>query len=146
MAILYLVTQIAFRRLVMAPQSVKKFFEVDETWILRSISEGRALFNRILLFGRLMNLVLMMAVQTLDVLLPKQGSENDDISGSLGWCFAGRITSRAQFQHTVRLLGLPLEDENDLNHYVLSCFSHSRKVADSCAIRWGELARYRSMW
>ncbi|WP_029423318.1 ATP-binding protein [Alicyclobacillus macrosporangiidus] len=117
-AILYLVTQIAFRRLVMAPQSVKKFFAVDEAWILRSVPEGRALLNRMLLLGRSMNLVLMMAVQNPDVLLPREGSENDDVSASLGWCFVGRITSRTQVQHAVRLLGLPLEDEGDLNHYV----------------------------
>jgi hypothetical protein len=117
-AVLYLVTQIAFRRLVMSPQSVKKFFAVDEAWILRSIPEGRSLLNRMLLLGRSMNLVLMMAAQNPDVLLPKEGSENDDVSASLGWCFVGRITSRAQVQHAVRLLGLPLEDQGDLNRYV----------------------------
>ncbi|MCL6548168.1 MAG: ATP-binding protein, partial [Alicyclobacillus sp.] len=117
-SILYLVTQIAFRRLVMAPPSVKKFFAVDEAWILRSIPEGRALLNRMLLLGRSMNLVLMMAVQNPDVFLPKEGSENDDVSASLGWCFVGRLTSRAQVLHAVRLLGLPLEDESELNRYV----------------------------
>ncbi|MBX5437842.1 MAG: ATP-binding protein, partial [Alicyclobacillaceae bacterium] len=117
-AVLYLVTQIAFRRLVMAPSSVKKFFSVDEAWILRAIPEGRALLNRMLLLGRSMNLVLMMAVQNPDVFLPKEGSENDDVSASLGWCFVGRLTSRAQVLHAVRLLGLPLEDEEDLNRYV----------------------------
>ncbi|WP_062308947.1 ATP-binding protein [Alicyclobacillus sendaiensis] len=117
-AILYLVTQIAFRRLVVAPQHVRKFFAVDEAWILRSIPEGRALLNRMLLLGRSMNLVLMLAVQNPDVLLPKQGAENDDMAASLGWTFVGRLTSRTQVEHAVRLLGLPLEEDEMLNRYV----------------------------
>ncbi|AEJ43680.1 ATP-binding protein [Alicyclobacillus acidocaldarius] len=117
-AILYLVTQIAFRRLIMAPQNVRKFFAVDEAWILRSIPEGRALLNRMLLLGRSMNLVLMMAVQNPDVLLPKPGQENDDVAASLGWTFVGRLTSRIQVEHAVRLLGLPLENEEQLNQYI----------------------------
>ncbi|MCL6592794.1 MAG: ATP-binding protein, partial [Alicyclobacillus sp.] len=48
----------------------------------------------------------------------KDGSENDDVSASLGWCFVGRITSRTQVANAVRLLGLPMEEESDLNHYV----------------------------
>lgn len=114
-SILYLVTQIAFRKLVMAPSNVKKFMLIDESWTLRSIPEGRALLNRMLLLGRSMNLVLMLAAQNPDVFLAS-GQENDDIAANLGWIFAGRITSKTQVKNAVRLLGLP--EEENLDRYV----------------------------
>ncbi len=37
-----------------------------------------------ILMGRSMNLVLMMAVQNPDVLLPKAGETNDDLAANMG--------------------------------------------------------------
>ena len=74
--------------------------------MLRSIPEGRALLNSMILMGRSMNLVLMMAVQNPDVLLPKSGKANDDLAANMGWFFIGYLTSADQVAHAVRLLGL----------------------------------------
>ncbi|MCY0870764.1 MAG: ATP-binding protein, partial [Firmicutes bacterium] len=115
-AILYLITRIGFLRLMSAPPHVRKFFLIDEAWILRSIPEGRALIHTILLTGRSMNIVLLLGMQNPDVLLPSaDGGANDDIAANLGWIFVGRLLSDTQVRHAVQLLGLP--DDVDQKEY-----------------------------
>ncbi|MCY0894998.1 MAG: ATP-binding protein [Alicyclobacillaceae bacterium] len=115
-AVLYLITRIGFMRLMSAPAHVKKFFLIDEAWILRSIPEGRALINSILLTGRSMNIVLLLGMQNPDVLLPSaEVGGNDDIAANLGWIFVGRLLSEMQVRHAVQLLGLP--DDVDQKEY-----------------------------
>ncbi|MFX4302219.1 ATP-binding protein [Alicyclobacillus tolerans] len=113
-AILYLIARLGMVRLMAAPSHVKKFFVVDEAWILRSIPEGRALMNSILLMSRSMNLVLLLGLQNPDVLLPS-AEGNDDIAANLGWMFVGRLESEIQVRHAVKLLGLP--EDVDIGEY-----------------------------
>ncbi|MFD2168504.1 ATP-binding protein [Tumebacillus lipolyticus] len=110
-AILYLVAQIGFRRILDAPSHVMKFYDLDEAWRIRAIPEGRALINQMILQGRSMNLVLQLGVQNPDVLLPMPNEANDDLTANLGWIFVGRLISKTQIEHAIRLLGLP-DDED----------------------------------
>lgn len=110
-AMIYLIAQIGFRRLLVLPPSQPKFLAVDEAWVLRQIPEGRALLNTVNLMGRSMNLLLLIAVQNPDVLLPQGENTNDDLSAQLGWIFAGKLDSKDQIKHAMRLLHLPDDDE-----------------------------------
>ncbi len=110
-AMIYLIAQLGFRRLLALPSSQPKFLAVDEAWVLRGIPEGRALLNAVSLMGRSMNLLLLIAVQNSDVLLPQGESQNDDLSSQLGWIFVGKLDSKNQIHHALRLLHLPDDDE-----------------------------------
>ncbi len=111
-AILYLVAQLGFRRLLTLPPEQPKFLDIDEAWVLRSIPEGKALLNTMNLMGRSMNLVLMMAIQNPDVLSSADGEQNDDLTANLGWIFVGKLDSAAQIPYALRLLHLPEDDED----------------------------------
>ena len=123
-AMIYLIAQLGFRRLLTLPPSQPKFLAVDEAWILRGIPEGRALLNTMNLMGRSMNLLLMVAVQNPDVLLSQGESQNDDFSAQLGWIFVGKLDSQQQIRHALRLLHLP-EDEEEIQRQ-FSAFSSGR--------------------
>ena len=135
-AILYLASQIGFRWIASAPAHVKKFYEMDEAWLMRSIPEGRALMNQMILQGRSMNLVFLMAVQNPDVLLPKGGEANDDLTANLGWIFVGRLISKIQIEHAVTLLGLP-EDEDYTERF--NAFQNGRGFLRDPLGRIGEI-------
>ena len=117
-AVLYLVTQLGMERIVLAPQSMKKFFGVDEGWILRSLPEGRSMLDKFALMGRSMNLVLMLALINPEMLMPHDA--NDDYTGNLAWLFIGRLTSDIQIKHAMKLLKLPEDSFEYYKQYFLS--------------------------